>query len=65
VLLAAAGVFFTRTIWPDIIVGLAITALFLRSSVHVLRQATNELRATSAGANVVRSLRERKSSRGA
>jgi Co/Zn/Cd efflux system component len=44
----AAGVFLTHTIWPDIIVGLAITALFLRSSVHVLRQATNELRATSA-----------------
>jgi Co/Zn/Cd efflux system component len=48
VLLAAAGVFFTRSIWPDILVGLAITALFLRSSVHVLRQATNELRATPA-----------------
>ena len=29
VLLAAAGVYFTYTVWPDIVVGLLITGLFL------------------------------------
>ena len=48
VLLAAAGVFFTDTVWPDIVVGLLITGLFLCSSLHVLRQATSELRVTAA-----------------
>jgi cation diffusion facilitator family transporter len=44
VLLAAAGVFLTNTVWPDIAVGLLITGLFLGSSVRVLRQAVVELR---------------------
>jgi cation diffusion facilitator family transporter len=44
VILAAAGVYVTRTIWPDIVVGLLITGLVLRSSLHVLRQAVAELR---------------------
>jgi len=44
VLLAAAGVYFTSTVWPDVVVGLLITALFLKSSFHVLRQATSALR---------------------
>jgi Co/Zn/Cd efflux system component len=48
VLLAAAGVYFTNTVWPDVVVGLSITGLFLRSSFHVLRQATSELRVTAA-----------------
>ena len=48
VILAAAGVFLTNTIWPDIAVGLLITGLFLRSSIHVLRQATSELRRAAA-----------------
>jgi cation diffusion facilitator family transporter len=47
VILAAAGVFFTNTVWPDVVVGLLITGLFLRSSVHVLRQAASELRVTA------------------
>ena len=45
VLLAAAGVWFTGAGWPDIIVGLAIAGLFLRSSFVVLRGAHAELRA--------------------
>ncbi len=48
VLVAAAGVWFTRSGWPDIVVGLALAALFLRSSLSVLREATAELRAATA-----------------
>jgi Co/Zn/Cd efflux system component len=46
VILAAVGVFLTNTIWPDIVVGLLITGLFLVSASRVLRQAVGELRAT-------------------
>jgi len=45
ILFAAAGVWFTHTGWPDILVGLAIAALFLRSALFVLREAITELRA--------------------
>lgn len=44
VLFAAAGVWLTDSGWPDIAVGLALAALFLRSSVHVLRESVKELR---------------------
>jgi len=44
VLFAAGGVWFTRSGWPDILVGLALAALFLRSSLFVLREAITELR---------------------
>jgi len=44
VLFAAAGVWLTHSGWPDIAVGLALAALFLRSSVHVLRESIRELR---------------------
>lgn len=47
VLLVAAGVWFTHSAWPDILVGLALSALFLRSSLVVLRSAITELRATN------------------
>jgi cation diffusion facilitator family transporter len=50
VILAAAGVFLTNTIWPDIIVGLLITGLFLLSSLRVLRQAIGELRSVATTA---------------
>lgn len=48
VLFAAAGVWFTGSGWPDILVGLALAALFARSAFAVLREAIAELRATSA-----------------
>jgi Co/Zn/Cd efflux system component len=48
VLLAAAGVWFTASGWPDILVGLGIAALFLRSSLHVLRAAMREYRAAAS-----------------
>jgi Co/Zn/Cd efflux system component len=39
VLLAALGVGLTASAWPDIVVGLAIAALFVLSAVAVIRQA--------------------------
>lgn len=48
VLFAAAGVWLSHSGWPDIVVGLALAALFLRSALHVLREAFKELRAVSA-----------------
>jgi Co/Zn/Cd efflux system component len=42
--LAAAGlVFLTQSHWPDFIVGLGITALFLKSGLGVLQGARQEL----------------------
>lgn len=48
VLFAAAGVWATASGWPDILVGLGIAALFLRSALHVLRGGLTELRAHAA-----------------
>lgn len=48
VLVAALGVWFTDSGWPDIVVGLAIAVLFLRSALYVLSGAVTELRATNA-----------------
>jgi Co/Zn/Cd efflux system component len=44
VLLAALGVWVTRSSWPDIVVGLAISALFLKSALFVLSRAHAEFR---------------------
>jgi Co/Zn/Cd efflux system component len=44
VLAAAGGVAWLRSPWPDILVGSAIAALFLRSAVRVLRSAWPEFR---------------------
>lgn len=43
VLFAAAGVWLARSGWPDILIGLALAALFLRSALTVLRGALKEL----------------------
>ncbi|GJL59736.1 MAG: hypothetical protein NPIRA03_25930 [Nitrospirales bacterium] len=43
VLCAAAGVWLTGSGWPDIVVGLALAVLFLRSALFVLRGAMREL----------------------
>lgn len=48
VLFAAAGVWLTQSGWPDIVIGLALAALFLRSALHVLRESIRELRAARA-----------------
>ena len=44
VLAAAAGVFATDSVWPDLAVGLLITVVFMRTAVYVVRQAVTELR---------------------
>jgi Co/Zn/Cd efflux system component len=48
VLFAAVGVFLTQKGWPDILVGLTLSALFLRSASIVLRDATRALRAVKS-----------------
>jgi cation diffusion facilitator family transporter len=48
VLGAGAAVWAMHSRWPDILVGLAIAALFLSSSVHVLREAAKERRIAKA-----------------
>ena len=48
VLFAAAGVWLTHSGWPDVVVGLALAALFLRSALFVVRGAVAELRAIKA-----------------
>jgi cation diffusion facilitator family transporter len=44
VLVAAASVFATSSIWPDLAIGLLITVVFMRTALYVVRQAVNELR---------------------
>lgn len=44
VLLAAVGVWLTHSGWPDLLIGLALAVLFLRSALFVLREAIKELR---------------------
>ncbi|MGC2049418.1 MAG: cation transporter [Gallionella sp.] len=44
VLFAALGVWLTHSGWPDILVGLALAVLFLRSALFVLREGIKELR---------------------
>lgn len=44
VLLAAAAVAFSHSMWPDILIGLIIASLFLSSSFHVIMQSMKEIR---------------------
>lgn len=44
VILAGVGVWLMHSGWPDILVGLVLSALFLRSALFVLRGAINELK---------------------
>jgi len=44
VILASIAVWLLQSQWPDIIVGLAIALLFLRSAWHVLHEASQQLR---------------------
>jgi cation diffusion facilitator family transporter len=50
VLTAAAGVKFFNSSWPDIVVGAAIAALFLRSALTVLSESFAELYKVRSGA---------------
>jgi cation diffusion facilitator family transporter len=44
VFIAAAGVWLTHSGWPDILIGLALALLFLKSAVKVLKGAVAELK---------------------
>jgi cation diffusion facilitator family transporter len=44
VLVAAGGVAWSQSFWPDVIVGVAIAILFLRTAATVLRESCAELR---------------------
>jgi cation diffusion facilitator family transporter len=44
VLLAATLVAVTQSLWPDVVVGLLITSIFLKSAVSILREAWPALR---------------------
>ena len=45
ILIAAAGVFGTGTIWPDLVVAGVMATLGITASFAVIRQSTQELRA--------------------
>jgi cation diffusion facilitator family transporter len=44
VLLSAIGVYLSRSLWPDVIIGAAIAILFLKSASTVLQESLFELR---------------------
>lgn len=44
VVAAAGGVLLTHSAWPDLVVGIAIAALFTRSAITVLSESRRELR---------------------
>jgi Co/Zn/Cd efflux system component len=48
VIAAAGGVLLTRSAWPDMVVGIAIAALFARSAITVLAQSQREIRRAEA-----------------
>lgn len=48
VLVAAAGVALTGSMWPDLAVGAIIAFLFLRSALYVLKQALRQLQEPQA-----------------
>lgn len=48
VLVAAGGVWLSQSRWPDIIVGVLIAAIFLRSAVHVIASSIQQLRTSRA-----------------
>ncbi len=50
VIVAAGVVMLTGSAWPDLIVAAAMAALFLQSSMKIIRQATTELRMERADA---------------
>jgi len=43
VLLAAAGVAWTNSPWPDLVVGISISVLILKSAIEVMRDAKIEI----------------------
>jgi Co/Zn/Cd efflux system component len=56
VVAAAGGVLLTRSGWPDMVVGIAIAALFTRSAITVLSESGRELRRADADHQATRSI---------
>jgi Co/Zn/Cd efflux system component len=56
VVAAAGGVLLTRSGWPDMVVGIAIAALFARSAITVLSESGRELRRADADHQATRSI---------
>ncbi|TDV36157.1 Co/Zn/Cd efflux system component [Paraburkholderia caballeronis] len=52
VLLAALGVFGTRSAWPDLVVAAIMASLALTSAAHILRQSGAELRERTGGQQI-------------
>ena len=50
VFVAAAGVWFTQSAWPDLLIGMVLACLFVMSAFRVLRNALAELRNNAASA---------------
>lgn len=50
VFVAAAGVWFTQSAWPDLLIGMVLACLFVMSAFHVLRNGLAELRNNAASA---------------
>jgi len=46
-LFAAFGVWLTGSGWPDVLIGLALAIVFLRSALSVLRAASTALQASN------------------
>jgi len=51
VLLAALGVWLTHSCWPDILVGVALSALFLKSALYVLNRGFAEFKRCMTGSD--------------
>jgi cation diffusion facilitator family transporter len=54
VLFAAVGVAYFRSVWPDVLIGLIIAALFLRTAFGVLRESISEYRTVKETASFAR-----------
>lgn len=50
VFVAAAGVWFTQSAWPDLLIGMVLACLFVMSAFRVLRNGLAELRNNAASA---------------
>ena len=52
-LLAAVGVYLTVSRWPDLIIGLIITIVFIKSAWYILREAIGQLRTMHKGKQII------------
>ena len=53
VMAASAGVFIFSSPWPDLVIAVAITAVFIKSSVYVIQLSVTSLRSTELQENLI------------